>query len=346
MALSTPEPDAGVGRVGIGHVARLAGVSSTTVSHVLSGKRPVSAATRERVLEAVRELGYRPNSVARSLRTRRSQMIAVIVPDITNPFYGVMTRGLADTLDDAGYRSYVCNTDGSPERERDFIEDALDRGVDGIVMAWVHVDLAVVEVIQRAQKPLVLLAADNEEIPGVDQVSVDDGAGARVATQHLIARGARRVAMITGPAGTSRDRVKGYADALVAAGIGYDPSLTREGAWLRDGGRAAMLSLMSAEPRPDAIFCANDLMAIGAMDAARELGLRIPEDVALAGFDDIDAAALVTPPLTTVVNPAYEIGEAAGQLILDRMATGRHAVPEGASRRVVLPSRIVERESG
>jgi len=345
MAPSTPEPDPGVGRVRIGHVARLAGVSSTTVSHVLSGKRPVSAATRERVLEAVRELGYRPNSVARSLRTRRSQMIAVIVPDITNPFYGVMTRGLADTLDDAGYRSYVCNTDGSPERERDFIEDALDRGVDGIVMAWVHVELAEVEVIQRAQKPLVLLAG-NEEIPGVDQVTVDDSAGARVATQHLIARGARRVAMITGPAGTGRDRVKGYADALVAAGIGYDPSLTREGGWLRDGGRAAMLSLMSAESRPDAVFCANDLMAIGAMDAARELGLRIPEDVALAGFDDIDAAALVTPPLTTVVNPAYEIGEAAGQLILDRMATGWHAMPEGASRRVVLPWRIVERESG
>ena len=345
MAISTEQTEHGSGRVTIGHVARRAGVSSTTVSHVLSGKRPVGAATQERVLEAVRELGYRPNSVARSLRTRRSQMIAVIVPDITNPFYGVMTRGLADTLDDVGYRSYVCNTDGSSERERDFIEDALDRGVDGIVMAWIHMEPAEVEVIRRAHKPLVLLA-DNEEIAGVDQVTVDDGAGARIATQHLIARGARRVAMISGPAGSSRDRVKGYADALDAAGIGYDPSLTRDGGWLRDGGREAMLSLMAKDPRPDAVFCANDLMAIGAMDAARELGLRIPEDVALAGFDDIEAAALLTPPLTTVINPAYEIGEAAGRLILDRMVTGRGAVPEGASRRVVLPCRIAERQSG
>ena len=345
MAISTSESDEGAGRVTIGHVARLAGVSSTTVSHVLSGKRPVSAATQERVHEAVRELGYRPNSVARSLRTRRSQMIAVIVPDITNPFYGVMTRGLADTLDDAGYRSYVCNTDGSIDRERDFVEDALDRGVDGIVMSWLHVEPAEVDVIQRARKPLVLLA-DGEEIPGVDQVTVDDGAGARAATQHLLARGARRVAMITGPAGTSRDRVKGYADALTAAGLTYDPALTREGGWLRDGGREAMHSLMALEPRPDAVFCANDLMAIGAMDAARELGLRIPDDVALAGFDDIEAAALLTPPLTTVINPAYEIGEAAGRMILDRMVTGRGAVPEGASRRVVLPCRIAERRSG
>jgi LacI family transcriptional regulator len=345
MAIITSDADPGAGRVTIGHVARLAGVSSTTVSHVLSGKRPVGAATQERVHEAVRELGYRPNSVARSLRTRRSQMIAVIVPDITNPFYGVMTRGLADTLDDQGYRSYVCNTDGSTERERDFIEDALDRGVDGIVMSWLHREPAEVEVIQRARKPLVLLA-DGEEIAGVDQVTVDDGAGARVATQHLIARGARRVAMITGPVGTSLDRVKGYNDALAAAGLPHDPSLTRVGGWLRDGGREAMLSLMATEPRPDAVFCANDLMAIGAMDAARELGLRIPEDVALAGFDDIEAAALLTPPLTTVINPAYEIGEAAGRFILDRMVIGRGAVPEGATRRAVLPCRMAARQSG
>jgi len=344
MTTSTSEPDGAAGRVTIGHVARLAGVSSTTVSHVLSGKRPVSAATRRRVLGAVGELGYRPNSVARSLRTRRSQMIAVIVPDITNPFYGVVTRGVADTLDEAGYRSYVCNTDGSSDRERDFIEDALDRGVDGIVMSWLNVELAEIELIQRARKPLVLLS-DGEEIAGVDQVTVDDGAGAQAATQHLIARGARRIAIITGPSGTSRERVKGYVDALAAAGIEHDPALTREGGWLRDGGRDAMFSLMALEPRPDAVFCANDLMAIGAMDAARALGLRIPDEIALAGFDDIEAAALLTPPLTTVINPAYEIGEAAGRLILDRVVPDREPVPEGASRRVVLPGRIVVRGS-
>lgn len=345
MAISTSERAAAPERVTIGQVARLAGVSSTTVSHVLSGKRPVGAATQARVLDAVRELGYRPNSVARSLRTRRSQMIAVIVPDITNPFFGVVTRGLADTLDEAGYRSYVCNTDGSADRERDFIDDALDRGVDGIVMASVHLEPADVAAIGYAHKPLVLLG-DSAAHPGVDQVTVDDGAGARLATEHLIARGARRVAMITGPAGTSPDRITGYADALAAAGRPFDPGLIREGGWLRDGGRAAMVELMATHPRPDAVFCANDLMAIGAMDAARELGLTIPDDVALAGFDDIEAAALLTPPLTTVINPAYEIGEAAGRLVLDRMVGGKRAVPEGASRRVVLPCRIAERASG
>lgn len=345
MAITTSETEPGPERVTMAHVARRAGVSSTTVSHVLSGKRPVGAATQEEVLQAIGELGYRPNRVARSLRTRRSQMIAVIVPDITNPFYGVVTRGLADTLDEAGYRSYVCNTDASSERERDFVADALDRGVEGIVMSLVHNDPSDVTVIRRARTPLVLLA-DGEEIPGVDQVTADDRAGARLATQHLIARGARRVAMITGPAGTSVDRVKGYADALAAAGLPHDRSLMREGGWLRDGGRDAMRSLIASASPPDAVFCANDLMAIGAMDAARQLGLRIPDDVALAGFDDIEAAALLTPPLTTVINPAYEVGQAAGRLILDRMIEGKDAVPEGASRRVVLPCRIAERSSG
>lgn len=345
MAIITPDDQRTDERVTIADVARRAGVSPTTVSHVLSGKRPVGAATHARVLQAVSELSYRPNSVARSLRTRRSQMIALIVPDITNPFYGVVTRGLADTLDEAGYRSYVCNTNGSTTSERDFIDDALDRGVDGIVMAWLQVEPLEVEAVQRARKPLVLLT-DGDEIPGVDHVTVDDRAGARAATRHLVARGARRVAMITGPAGASLNRVKGYADALAAAGMAFDPALTREGGWLRDGGRAAMLSLMATDTRPDAVFCANDLMAIGAMDAARELGLRIPDDVALAGFDDIEAAALLTPPLTTVINPAYQIGEAAGRMVLDRLVRGKGAIPEGASRRVVLPCRIAERASG
>jgi LacI family transcriptional regulator len=345
MAVTTSGTEPGAGRVTMAHVARLAGVSPTTVSHVLSGKRPVGAATQEGVLQAVSELGYRPNRVARSLRTRRSQMIAVIVPDITNPFYGVVTRGLADMLDEAGYRSYLCNTDASSQREHDFVADALDRGVEGIVMSLVHEDPSDVAVIRRARVPLVLLT-DGEEIPGFDHVMADDGAGARMATQHLIARGARRVAMITGAAGTGVDRVKGYTDALAAAGLPYDPSLMREGGWIRDGGRDAMLSLMASVSPPDAVFCANDLMAIGAMDAARELGVRIPEDVALAGFDDIEAAALLTPPLTTVINPAYEVGQAAGRLILERMIEGEDAVPEGASRRVVLPCRIAERNSG
>jgi LacI family transcriptional regulator len=345
MTVTRSGTEPGTGRVTIAHVARRAGVSPTTVSHVLSGKRPVGAATQEGVLRAVSELGYRPNRLARSLRTRRSQMIAVIVPDITNPFYGVVTRGLADILDEAGYRSYLCNTDASSQREHDFVADALDRGVEGIVMSLVHQDLSDVAVIRKAGVPLVLLA-DGEEVPGVDHVMADDGAGARLATQHLIAQGARRVAMITGAAGTSVSRVKGYTDALAAAGLPYDPSLMLEGGWVRDGGRDAMLTLMASASPPDAVFCANDLMAIGAMDAARELGLRIPEDVALAGFDDIVAAALLTPPLTTVVNPAYEVGQAAGRLILERMIEGKDAVPEDVSRRVMLPCRIAERSSG
>ena len=316
-------------------------VSPTTVSHVLSGKRQVGAATNERVREAVRELGYRPSQVARGLRTRRSHAIAVIVPDITNPFYGVMTRGLADTVDEGGYGTYVCNTDGLPQREQKFVEDALDRGVDGIVMAPVHVTDEQIGELARFGVPIVCLG-DSVASVEVDRVLVDDEEGARAATLHLIARAPDQVAMITGPAGAGLARVRGYRRALEETGRAFDPRLTRDGGWNRQGGEQAMLALMELDPRPDAVFCANDLMALGAMDAARRVGLAIPDDVALVGFDDVEAAELVTPSLTTVVNPSYETGRSAGRLLLKRM----HGDATEERRTIVMPCRLVERESG
>jgi LacI family transcriptional regulator len=328
-------------RVTIADVAARAGVSPTTVSHVLSGKRQVGAATHERVQQAVRELGYRPNHVARNLRTRRSHAIAVIVPDITNPFYGVLTRGLADAVDAAGYGTYVANTDASRQREQKFVEDALDRGVDGIVMAPLHYTDEDISALSRFGTPIVCLG-DSATSVAVDRVLVDDEQGALAATAHLLARAPRRVAMITGPAGEGLARIRGYRRALEEAGRTFDPELTRDGGWTRRAGEAAMRALMALEPRPDAVFCANDLMALGAMDAARRLGLAIPADVALVGFDDVEVAELVTPTLTTVVNPSYDTGRRAGELLLRRM----QGDDEGEPRTVVMPCRLVERESG
>jgi LacI family transcriptional regulator, galactose operon repressor len=327
-------------RVTIAQVAAHAGVSPTTVSHVLSGKRLVNAATRDRVEQAVHQLGYRPNIVARNLRTRRTQVIAVIVPDITNPFYGVVTRGLADAVDSHGYATYVCNTDAHFEREQKFLADVLDRGVDGVVLASVDVTQQHLAEPARYGTPVVCLG-DGVEFPRVDRVIPDDEGGSRSATAHLAGRGASRIAMITGPPGAGLARVSGYRRALEEAGLTFDPDLIREGGWTRPGGRDAMRALMGLPQRPDAVFCANDLMAIGAMDVVHELGLTVPADVALVGFDDVEAATLVTPPLTTVDNPAYQAGRDAGRLLLERM-TGAYA---GGRRTVVLPCRLVERQS-
>jgi LacI family transcriptional regulator len=327
------------GRVTIAEVAAMAGVSATTVSHVFSGKRLVSAATRERVLDVVETLGYRPNNVARNLRTRQSKMIAVIVPDITNPFYGVLTRGLADAVEGADYGTYVCNTDGAVGREHRFVEDVLDRGVDGVVMGSVTVPPEVVTRLADLGTPFVCVHRGIEH-PLVDTIWADDVGGAREATEHLLAGGAERVAMIDGP-GTTGGRLEGYRDALAAAGVPFSPELVVHGDWTRHGGLEAMCRLLELPERPAAVFCANDLMAIGAMDAAHSAGLRIPEDVRLAGFDDIEAATLVSPALTTVQNPSYETGRTAGELLLDRM-TGRHGKGQ---RSVVLPCRLTVRGS-
>jgi LacI family transcriptional regulator len=192
----------------------------------------------------------------------------------------------------------------------------------------------------RYGTPVVCLG-ESIDHPEVDRVQADDGEGSCAATLHLLQRGAERVAMIQGPPHTGVARNLGFARALSEAGRTYDASYTVPGDWTRPGGHRAMHQLMQMRPRPDAVFCANDLMAIGALDAARELGVSIPDDVALAGFDDIDAAALVSPSLTTVGNPSYETGHSAGELLLTRM----QGVYTGPRRTVVLPCPFISRES-
>ncbi|MCW2844896.1 MAG: LacI family transcriptional regulator [Nocardioides sp.] len=337
---STEQPAVGPQRVTIADVASRAGVSPTTVSHVLSGKRVVGAATRGTVMDAIRDLGYRPNHVARNLRTRQSHMIAVVVPDITNPFYGVVTRGLADAVDAAGYGTYVCNTDGLHERERKFFEDVMDRGVDGIVFASGETASQVTFGPADYTTPIICIG-EHLDHPMCDAVLADDETGSEQAGVFLAERGYQRIAMIQGPARYGQPRTAGFRAAMASAKRKVKPELMVRGDWSRAGGYLAMQQLMALPQRPDAVFCANDLMAIGALDVAHELGLQVPKDVAIVGFDDVDAATIVSPPLTTVRNPAYESGSTAGDLLLSRMS-GRYT---GAGRTVVLPCVLVPRDS-
>jgi len=338
MSPRDPNDKSAGARVTIAQVADRAGVSATTVSHVLSGKRVVGASTRDIVMDAIRELGYRPNAVARNLRTRRSHMVAVVVPDITNPFYAVLTRGLADAVDAAGYGTYVCNTDGIHEREAKFFEDVMDRGVDGIVFASGETASQVTFTPADHATPIICIG-EHLDHPLCDAVIPDDETGSREAAAFLARRGYQRIAMIQGPPRYGGPRTAGFRAAMQAAKLKVPPERMVRGDWTRKGGYAAMKTLMALPEPPDAVFCANDLMAIGAMDVAHELGLAVPDRLAIVGFDDVDAATIVTPMLTTVRNPAYEAGSTAGDLLISRM-TGRYT---GAGRTVVLPCPLVER---
>src|SRR4051812_33662352 len=269
-------------RVTIADVADRAGVSPTTVSHVLSGKRVVGATTRDTVMDAIRELGYRPNHVARNLRTRQSHVIAVVVPDITNPFYAVLTRGLADAVDAAGYGTYVCNTDGVHEREARFFQDVMDRGVDGIVFASGETASQVTFTAADHATPIICIG-DHLDHPLCDAVVPDDETGSRAAGAFLAGHGYRRIGMIQGPPRYGGSRTAGFRAAMQAAKIKVPAELMVRGDWTRKGGYAAMRGLMALAEPPDAVFCANDLMAIGALDVAHELGLSVPDQLAIVG---------------------------------------------------------------
>jgi LacI family transcriptional regulator len=328
-------------RVTIADVADHAGVSKTTVSHVLSGRRPVALATRERVEISIRELGYRPDGLARSLRTRRSHLVAMVIPNIGNPFYPTLARGLEDGIEGAGYHVVICNTDSRPVEELEYVREMCDRRVDGLVLDSFAVDVDQLRDVTGPNLPVVWIGAEAADHPGIDIVRPDDEQGAFDATMHLIGAGRRRVAMIDGTPGSGVSRDQGYLRALGAAGRRNGAGMVRHGDWTREGGARAMRALLEMTEPPDAVFCANDLMAIGALDVLREHARRVPDDVALVGFDDIEAAALVSPPLTSVVNPAFDMGRTAGAMLMERMS-GAYS---GPPRAVTLPCRLVARRS-
>ncbi|MFC3995249.1 LacI family DNA-binding transcriptional regulator [Nocardiopsis sediminis] len=331
------------GRVGIGDVAAAAGVSTTTVSHVLSGNRPVRASTRAQVEAAIRKLGYRPDPSARSLRIQRTENVALVVPDITNPFFPQLAAGMQDILHPEGYLISVSDA-ALPVRSLDaVVQHLLDRRMDGIVMAPHFATPMHHTRIAESGAKLVRLSGSIDDGLG-DIVRSDDTAGVAGVVRHLVERGYRRIAFINGEvtAEPGRLRIAGYRRGLSEAGLDYDEDLVKTETFTRDGGMNGAQSLLRRGARqPDAIVCANDLIAVGAMDALRRRGLSIPGDIALTGYDDIEAAALLSPSLTTVHNPAREIGRSCARLLLDRLADGY----DGPPRDVVLPNRLIPRES-
>ncbi|WP_223694087.1 LacI family DNA-binding transcriptional regulator [Leifsonia poae] len=322
-------------------VADAAGVSKTTVSHVLSGNRPVSAQTRRKVEQVMDELGFRPNFFAQALNSKKSHTVALIVQDITNPFYPALARGLQGSVADSDQAVMLFDAGAGAGLTRVFVEEIIQRRVDGVVVAVSNVEDELLE-LQRAGIAIVAVGSGLSGLP-IDWVSADDERIGYDATMHLSGKGHQRIATISGPpsAEPGGGRLAGYVKAMNELGAGVDPLLCAVGDWTREGGAGALYRLLDQPEPPTAVFCANDLMAIGALDAALESHLDVPGDLAIIGVDDIDAASLVRPGLSTVRVPAEEIGRAAGDLLLHRIAEQRTS----SYRHVLVHHALIERQT-
>ncbi len=320
-------------------VAKRAGVSPMTVSRVVNDSGPVSAATRARVVEALAVTGYVPNTVARNLRARRTDTIALLMPDMTNPFFTLLAQGVETAAREAGISLLLANTDQREDEERRLVRTLLQRQIDGLLLIPAGSCADAAALCREQGVPLVVVDR-RPETAGVDVVRADSEAGALGLGRLLAALGHRRMAALTGPSSvpTATDRLVGFSRALAEARL--PAPQVRQGAFTIDSGHEMTLALMEAEPRPTAIFAANNFIAIGVLHALEELGLRVPDDVAVVGFDDLPQAMVTFPFLTVAAQPAVEIGRRAVALLLERTAD-----PNGETREVVLPTELVIRRS-
>ena len=323
-------------------VAKRAGVAPITVSRVINDSGYVSQGTRARVEAAIVELGYVPNTLARSLRSRRTNTLALVLTDITNPFWTTVARGVEDAASDAGFNVILCNTDESQIEEDRYLRVLLQKQVDGVLLVPARSTSVSVPRIQKQSTPVVVLDRRVPNAP-VDVVRCDSEGGAYQLTRLLLSLGHRRIAILSGPreVSTAEDRVTGYKRALAENGLNPEQDLIHYGEFTLENGYATTQRVLSIVPRPTALFAANNFIAIGALRALREAGLRVPEDVALVGFDDLPPALVVDPFLTVAAQPAYQMGQRATELLLARLSD---QAPE-THQEVVLPTELIVRRS-
>jgi LacI family transcriptional regulator len=322
-------------------VARVANVHPGTVSRALNEETRalVNPETAERVLQAAAQLGYRPNRIARGLKTSRSHTIGVLIPDITNPLFPPILRGIEDRLDQAGYTSLIVNTDNDPDRERVYLEAMRGRQVDGFISATARLDRELLAELAAAGTPLVLVNRSLED-GSVPAVTVDDQQGIALAVEHVVALGHERIGHVAGPQNlsTGHRRHLGFVEAMRSAGLEVPADHVRFGAYFtEDEGARACAELLDAAPELTAIVAANDLLAIGCYDELEDRGLRCPEDISIVGFNDMPFLDRLRPPLTSVRVPQREIGKVAADLLLDQLGEG----DDGASEILLEPTLVV-----
>jgi LacI family transcriptional regulator len=331
-------------RVTIHDVAKEAGVSAMTVSRVINDSPRVSDDTRRRVQASIAKLNYVPNRLARSLTRRKTGAFGVIVPDVANPFFTLIVRGVEQVAWRAGYHVILCDTEGNLERERGYLEDMVAFQVEGVLIAPVGDNSRPnLRLLTRNNVPFVLIDRSIDSFEA-DLVLGDSVGGARLLVEHLIELGHRRIGMITEglQVSTARDRLQGYRDALEAGGLPLDDGLVAESSAIDPAvARDSTMRLLELADPPSAIFAVNNIAVVGVIEAARERGLEIPHDLALVCFDDIEHVSRIYPFLTVMAQPAETYGTIATQLLLDRLA-GRVSQRR---RTVVLPAEFIVRQS-
>lgn len=322
-------------------VARRAGVSISTASYVVTGSRPVAEETRRRVLEAIEETGYTPDAVARALRSSRSQTVALVVPDIRNPFFTALIDGVEAEARANGQSLLMVNTGEDPVREVATLRDLRAQRVDGFIIGLTRqTPPDLVESLRHSKKAFVLV--DRAGPPDADQVTVLNDVAAKVMVDHLVGIGHRRIGIVAGTRGisTAEDRLAGYQAGLEAAGIPFDPGLVIAGGSRRELARLAVVNALGGPERPSALVVTNNDMTLGALEAIRMLGLEIPSDIALVSLDDPPWAEVLASPLTAVSQPSVAMGREAMRLLLRRVQS-----PDAPPRWIRLRPEFVHRAS-
>ncbi len=322
-------------------VAQRAGVSTATVSRVLSGKPYVSEDLKVRVLSAAQELDYRPSRVARSLREQRSRIIGLIISDIQNPFFTAIVRAVEDGAHASGHAVFLCNTDEDEAKETLYIDLMLAEHVAGVILSSTTGRNPAYNHLIHAGIPAVAIDRRVYNVP-LDTVLVDNIGATRRAVEHLIAQGHRRIGAIVGhlTSSTGEERLRGYTDALMAHKIPVSDALIRIGTPRAPVGYLAMNELLALPAPPTAVFTGNNLLTAGALRALFDVGLRVPEDFAVAAFDDMEWAIFIQPALTMVAQPTYEIGRIAVELLQQRIDDPRRPPQE-----IILPAQIIARHA-
>ena len=323
-------------------VAKRAGVSAMTVSRVLNNSAHISRRARERVEVAIAELGYVPNELARSLRFKQTNTLALILTDITNPFFTTIARGVEDVASTAGFNVIFCNTDESEEEQKEYLTILVKKQVDGVLLVPAQSSADAVSYLQECRVPVVLLDRRVEDCR-VDSVRCDSEGGAYRLTQLLLDQGHRQIAILTGSekVSTAVDRVIGYRRALEEAGVAVDESYIMHGEFTQASGEVmARQALRLARP-PTAVFAANNFIALGAYRALRAAEIEIPGQISLVAFDDLPSALVLEPFLTVAAQPAYQMGQRATELLLERLANTASEQPQ----EIILPTEIIVRQS-
>ncbi|MBC2690227.1 MULTISPECIES: LacI family DNA-binding transcriptional regulator [Pseudomonas] len=321
-------------------VAALAGISYTTVSHVLNKTRPVSEEVRLKVEAAIQRLDYVPSAVARSLKAKTTATIGLLVPNSLNPYFAELARGIEDYCERNGYCVILCNSDDNPDKQRSYLRVLLEKRIDGLIVASAGGDSGLAQGLAGVRTPMVIVDRGLEGLDA-DLVRIDHEYGAYLATRHLLQLGHRDIASIGGPAHTSvaQMRLAGFCRALKEAGVQVPTERMIESDFTSTGGYNAAAVLLASNP-PTAIFAGNDMMGIGALRAAAERNIRVPSELSVIGFDDIQMSRYVYPALTTVGQSILQLGEMAAQVLLRRIAAPQLATDQ----QIVTPS-IVLRES-